>query len=187
MLYNPNGIFVDNNFNLYVADTGNHRIQFFQSGQLTATTVVGKGAPGTISLYNPTDVLLDADGYLFIVDSGNYRIVGSASNGFRCIFIFLVVFVCMSMFLTIINESFRTVRNNAKIKSNEDQHILSFIWNKFQQWIGFGRANDLERDEQMRSKYLDPIEHFPERIDQLLDALNRVRFNYSNINIIFCV
>lgn len=85
MLYNPNGIFVDNNFNLYVADTGNHRIQFFQSGQLTATTVVGKGAPGTISLYNPTDVLLDADGYLFIVDSGNYRIVGSASNGFRCI------------------------------------------------------------------------------------------------------
>ena len=31
-----------------------------------------------------------------------------------------------------------------------------------------------ERDEEMRSKYYDPIEHFPDRIDQLLDALNRV-------------
>ncbi len=26
----------------------------------------------------------------------------------------------------------------------------------------------------MRSKYFDPIEHFPERMDQLLDAINRV-------------
>jgi len=30
----------------------------------------------------------------------------------------------------------------------------------------------------MRSKYIDPIEHFPDKIDQLLDALNRVRFVY---------
>jgi hypothetical protein len=26
----------------------------------------------------------------------------------------------------------------------------------------------------MRSKYFDPIEHFPEKMDQLLDAINRV-------------
>jgi hypothetical protein len=26
----------------------------------------------------------------------------------------------------------------------------------------------------MRSEYFDPIEHFPEKIDQLLNALNRV-------------
>jgi hypothetical protein len=31
-----------------------------------------------------------------------------------------------------------------------------------------------EQDTRMRSEYFDPIEHFPERIDQLLDALNRV-------------
>jgi hypothetical protein len=74
MLYNPRGIFVDINFNLYVADYGNHRIQLFQSGQLNGTTVAGKEAPGTITLRNPTDVVLDADGYLFIVDSGNHRI-----------------------------------------------------------------------------------------------------------------
>ncbi len=31
-----------------------------------------------------------------------------------------------------------------------------------------------ERDSQMRSQYFDPIEHFPDRIDQLLEGLNRV-------------
>ncbi len=30
------------------------------------------------------------------------------------------------------------------------------------------------RDALMRSEYFDPIERFPERIDQLLDAINRV-------------
>jgi sugar lactone lactonase YvrE len=85
MLYNPQGIYVDINFNLYVADSRNNRIQLFQSGQLNATTIAGNGAPETIMLNNPTDVVLDADGYIFIVDSKNYRIVGSGPNGFRCI------------------------------------------------------------------------------------------------------
>jgi hypothetical protein len=52
------------------------------------------------------------------------------------LFIFLVVFVCMSMFLSIINESFRFVRDQTKGKSNQDQHILSFMLYKFQRWIG---------------------------------------------------
>jgi sugar lactone lactonase YvrE len=85
MLYYPEGIFVDTNFNLYVADYNNQRIQMFQSGQLNATTAAGKGAPGTITLSYPTDVILDADGYLFIVDSDNQRIIGSGPAGFRCI------------------------------------------------------------------------------------------------------
>ena len=30
------------------------------------------------------------------------------------------------------------------------------------------------RDEEMRSKYHDPIDRFPDKMDELLDALNRV-------------
>ncbi len=41
-----------------------------------------------------------------------------------------------------------------------------------------GKKSELEkleeRDEVMRNKYYDPIKHFSDKIDQLLDALNRV-------------
>ena len=84
-LSSPRGIFVDLTFSLYVADYGNHRIQMFKSGQLSATTVVGTAAMGTFSLSYPTSVILDRDGYLFIVDSGNNRVIGSSANGFRCL------------------------------------------------------------------------------------------------------
>jgi hypothetical protein len=85
MLYSPWGIFVDVNFDLYVADSGNNRIQLFQAGQTNALTVAGNGASNTITLNNPTGVVLDANKYLYIVDSYNNRIVGSGPNGFRCI------------------------------------------------------------------------------------------------------
>ena len=85
MLYYPSGIFVTVTLDLYVADFWNDRIQLFGPGELNATTIVGNGASGTISLYRPRGVVLDADGYLFIVEEWNNRVVGSGPDGFRCI------------------------------------------------------------------------------------------------------
>lgn len=48
------------------------------------------------------------------------------------LFILIVVFICMSMFLSIINESFRRVKENL----DNDQEIYSFILEKFLRWIG---------------------------------------------------
>ena len=85
-LSKPHGLFVDTNFNLYVADTGNNRIQLFRSKTSNATTVAGTGSIYiTITLNFPTSVVLDGDKYLFIVDHQNDRIVGSGPYGFRCI------------------------------------------------------------------------------------------------------
>ncbi|CAF3924740.1 unnamed protein product [Adineta steineri] len=85
MLNSPRGIFVDIKFNLYVADCINDRVQLFQFGQLNGTTVVGYGANKTIDLDCPVGIVFDDDGYIFISDSQNNRIIGSSSNGFRCI------------------------------------------------------------------------------------------------------
>ena len=85
MLKHPSGIFVDINLNLYVADSGNNRIQSYSPGQLRGITIAGNGAPQSIPLHSPTGVVLDADGNLFIVDQKNHRIVRSGSSGSQCI------------------------------------------------------------------------------------------------------
>jgi len=85
-LMRPYGIFVDTNFDLYVADAGNNRIQLFSSESINGLTVAGNESTNvTIALNYPTSVILDADKYLFIVDTNNNRIIGQGSNGFRCV------------------------------------------------------------------------------------------------------
>ncbi|CAF1353863.1 unnamed protein product [Adineta ricciae] len=85
-LYYPCGIFVDVNFDLYVADHRNDRIQQFEVGQLNGTTKVGNGSSSvTITLNGPSGIVLDAQKYLFIVERGRSRIIGEDANGFRCL------------------------------------------------------------------------------------------------------
>jgi len=52
------------------------------------------------------------------------------------LFIFSVVFICLRMFITIINDSFRFVRDHVKQNQNEDEQIFTFMFQKFQRWIG---------------------------------------------------
>ena len=81
----PYGIILDANYNLYVADFGNHRIQFFRPGEVNGTTVAGAAATGTITLFQPNFITLDGNGYLYILEYGTSRLVGSGPNGFQCI------------------------------------------------------------------------------------------------------
>ncbi|CAF1234712.1 unnamed protein product [Adineta steineri] len=90
------------------------------------------------------------------------------------LFIIVVVFICLSMFMAIIIDSFHLARDNQP----EDPAIISFMMKKFLHWTGLNKLNKLEmeeeRDSQIRSQYVDPIEHFPNKIDQLLEALDRI-------------
>jgi len=86
MLNRPQGIFVDVNLDLYVADRSNNRVQLFPFDQSDGTTIAGNGSSlSTIHLDNPVAVVLDANKYVFIVEHGSHRIIGSDSNGFRCL------------------------------------------------------------------------------------------------------
>ena len=84
-LKNPLGIFVNTNLDLYVADSGNDRIQLFSADRVVGRTVSIDGSTGPWTLNTPSSVILDGDGYLFISDSNNHRILGSGPDGFRCI------------------------------------------------------------------------------------------------------
>ncbi|CAF1532450.1 unnamed protein product, partial [Rotaria sordida] len=83
MLDQPFGIYVNINFDLYVADTGNNRVQLFYDGEMNGRTVAGETLGKRFALNKPTSVILDADDNLFIVDSGNQRIIRLGSDGFR--------------------------------------------------------------------------------------------------------
>ena len=86
MLNYPRGIFVDADFDLYVTDCENNRIQRFHQGQFHGVTIVGDGAVlKSITLKCPTQVVFDANGDLFIVDILNDCIIRLMSKGFQCV------------------------------------------------------------------------------------------------------
>ncbi|CAF1005134.1 unnamed protein product [Rotaria sordida] len=66
LLDTPYGVTFDSTGNMYVADTGNNRIQFFRAGQTVGTTIAGTGKAGTdaFSLNFPSIVRLDNQGHL---------------------------------------------------------------------------------------------------------------------------
>jgi sugar lactone lactonase YvrE len=77
MLHYPVGVTSDKWGNIYVADTYNHRIQFFSAGGQSGTTIAGIGgiAGSNASLLNnPYTVLLDDNYNLYVSDGVNHRI-----------------------------------------------------------------------------------------------------------------
>ena len=51
------------------------------------------------------------------------------------LFILLAVFVCLSMFISIINDSFRFVRDHPQPHLDADEQIFTFIFYRFRRWI----------------------------------------------------
>ncbi|CAF4182133.1 unnamed protein product [Rotaria sp. Silwood2] len=77
LLSSPDGVTLDSAGNIYVADTGNNRIQLFKVGQTNAITIAGvPGLPNAnpSSLRGPSAVRLDSQGNLYVADRNNNRI-----------------------------------------------------------------------------------------------------------------
>ena len=78
----PAGVAVDKTGNVYIADTGNHRIRKVDTSGII-TTIAGTGEPGyagdgglsvEAQLASPFALTVDSSGNLYFVDLGNYRI-----------------------------------------------------------------------------------------------------------------
>ncbi|CAF3476991.1 unnamed protein product [Rotaria socialis] len=82
-LNQPYGVYVDTNFNIYVADSANGRVQFFSSGALSGTTIAGIGGNGSAlnQLNNNCGLALNENSStLYIADTNNHRIMSYASG-----------------------------------------------------------------------------------------------------------
>ena len=83
------------------------------------------------------------------------------------LFMLVVVFICLSMFLSISNTNKSSLWSG---RCSVACHSSSFL--------GLTKITDEERreerDRRMRGQYLGRIEHFAQKIDELLHALNRV-------------
>lgn len=91
MLNNPTYIAFDNNNNLLIADTFNHRIRQVDSISHKIETIAGNGNPGfngngfvskDATLNNPVGIIVDSNNNLFITDSKNNAIrkISAADN-----------------------------------------------------------------------------------------------------------
>jgi len=76
----PGGLAIDENYNLYVADTGNGKIRMIDS-EGNVTTIAGAGGPGDLdgpaasALFNsPFGIACDSKGNLFVADFNNHKI-----------------------------------------------------------------------------------------------------------------
>lgn len=87
-LNTPTGIAFDSSGNLYISDTGNHRIRRVTLGLIS--TVAGNGVAGysgeglavTVSLNGPTGLSVDPSNNVYIADSGNNRVRRINPSGF---------------------------------------------------------------------------------------------------------
>lgn len=76
---NPNGLFVDNQDNVYVSDTGNNRIVKFNSRfeVVQEYTLDDTDMP----LNSPQGIYVDERESIFVADTGNHRVVHIAKDG----------------------------------------------------------------------------------------------------------
>jgi DNA-binding beta-propeller fold protein YncE/TolB-like protein len=78
--FHPRGIAADARGSVYVADSGNDRIQKFDAN---GRFLLQWGGPGSSrgKFRQPTDVAVDGQGYVYVTDPGNHRIQKFDPNG----------------------------------------------------------------------------------------------------------
>ncbi len=79
----PWGIATDNEGNVFVADTWNHRIQKFDSkgNFLLQWGLPGEAKDGLDRFWGPRGIAVSTDGKVFVADTGNKRVIVFTPNG----------------------------------------------------------------------------------------------------------
>jgi sugar lactone lactonase YvrE len=75
--YSPLYLYVDNNNNIYLSDSGNHRVVFFRSNSTNGSIIAGTGVLGSNNnqLNTPYGIFVNDVGTVYIADCYNHRIM----------------------------------------------------------------------------------------------------------------
>ena len=85
-LHSPTAIYVDNdNFDVYIADTGNNRVQLVENGASVGSTFAGKDGQINMTLDHPTGLTMDQNGYLYIANQVTPKILRCSQIHCDCI------------------------------------------------------------------------------------------------------
>lgn len=111
-------------------------------------------------------------------------------------FVITITFIIVNMFLSILNETFGSVRSDISKQSN-DYEIVDFIIGRFRLWTGLGTqevkvkpGDPVKSTPQAgRSEALysieNQIDNFPERMDKFLKSLSNMYIDKSKIDFMF--
>ncbi|KKR06865.1 MAG: NHL repeat containing protein [Candidatus Peregrinibacteria bacterium GW2011_GWC2_39_14] len=78
--YSAENLGIDSSGNVYIADTGNNRIQKFDSAG-TFISKFGSSGTGDGQFNTPRDVVVDSSGNIYVLDKGNKRVQKFNSSG----------------------------------------------------------------------------------------------------------
>jgi polycystin 1L2 len=100
---------------------------------------------------------------------------------FYCFYNICIVFILLTMFISIINESFKIVRKSTKNKEY-DYNLVNFIRNKFK-----FKNKDIQDEFKIqpnssnKMEYKDHITYFGDKVDELLIIINDVSYCFYYI------
>ncbi|KAK3089119.1 hypothetical protein FSP39_001015, partial [Pinctada imbricata] len=89
-------------------------------------------------------------------------------------YVVTITFITVNMFLSILNETFSSVRSDIAKQCN-DYEIVDFMMNRFKMWTGLGTpdTNAMKPDVVKGGENGErEVEEFPERIDRLLHSIS---------------
>lgn len=99
-----------------------------------------------------------------------------------------VVFILVNMFLSIIIENFKRVKNDNDLQSNEHE-IIDFIIDQFSNWLGFKSRSIFKNrvvaeEEFAKVKYrskkeIDQAQKLKDRVDRLVSLIKKVHFDIN--------
>jgi sugar lactone lactonase YvrE len=129
-LNTPNGIFVDDNLTLYIADCRNNRIQLWTYGASSGKTVAGNGTNGTsLTQFScPVVIIVDMNGYMYIVDNENHRILRWAPNSTTGV----CIAACTDTYGTHANQLY--FPNGLAFDSNGSLYVAGYSNNRVQKF-----------------------------------------------------